>query len=73
MKIDKEKLRELSEKSDTELWCVISEIAAKHGYNLPRKTPDKAEMDKIRNVLGNTDKINMREAMRLMQEYKKRG
>lgn len=72
MKIDKEKLRELSEKSDAELWQTISGIAAKHGYSLPSNTPTEAEMNKIRSILGGADKLNMREAMRLMQEYKRR-
>ena len=72
MKIDKEKLREISGKPDAELWCTISEIAGKHGYVLPKNTPDKAQMDKIRAIMGNCDKINMREAMRLLQEYKRR-
>ncbi len=73
MKIDKEKLMELSGKSDAELWRVISEIAGKHGYALPKNTPEKSEMDKIRAIMGNADKINMREAMRILQEYKRRG
>ena len=73
MKIDKEKLRELNEKNDSELWSIINGIAAKHGYDLPKSTPSKVEMDKIRSILGGADKINMREAMRLMNEYKKRG
>jgi len=73
MKIDKDKLRELSEKNDAELWSVISGIAAKHGYSLPKSTPSKADMDKIRGIMGSPDKFNMREAMRLMNEYKKRG
>ncbi|MBQ7333661.1 MAG: hypothetical protein IJW38_04860 [Clostridia bacterium] len=73
MKIDKEKLRELANKSDAELWGTINEIAAKHGYVLPKNTPSKAEMDKIRSIMGSPDKFNMRDAMRLMQEYKRRG
>ena len=73
MKIDKEKLRELSEKSDSELWSTINGIAARHGYSLPKNTPTKAEMDKIRGIMCNPDKFNMREAMRLMNEYKRRG
>ena len=73
MRIDKEKLLALSEKSDAELWQAISEIAEKHGYALPKNAPQKSEMDKIRAIMGNADKINMREAMRMLQEYKRRG
>ena len=72
MKIDKDKLRELSEKSDSELWETINSIAKSHGYNLQNTTPTKAEMDKIRSLIGSADKINMREAMKLMNEYKRR-
>ncbi len=73
MKIDKEKLRALANKSDAELWDTINKIAAKHGYDLPKSAPGKAEMDKIRAIMGSPDKFNMRDAMRLMQEYKRRG
>ena len=73
MKIDKEKLKQLSEKTDSELWSIINDIAGKHGYDLPKNAPSKAEMDKIRTLLGSADKLNMRDAMRLMQEYKRRG
>ena len=73
MKINKEKLDELMGKSDAELWSVINGIAAKHGCELPQGTPSKAEMDKIRAILGSADKLNMRDAMRLMQEYKRQG
>ena len=50
MKIDKEKLRAISEKSDAELWQTISGIAKSHGYNLPEKAPGKDEMQKIRSI-----------------------
>ena len=73
MKLDKEKLAELSQKSDGELWEIISDVAAKHGYTLPKGTPQKAEMEKIRAIMGSADKINMREAMRILQEYKRRN
>ena len=72
MKIDKEKLAELSEKSDFELWNTITSIAKSHGFNLQSTTPSKAEMDKIRALMTSADKINMRDAIRLMQEYKRR-
>ena len=73
MKINKEELKRLCEKSDAELWQIINEVAAKHGYDLPKSAPKNGEMNKIRAILGDSDKINMREAMRLMQEYKRRG
>ena len=47
MKIDKEKLAELSGKSDSELWQVINEIAAKHGYDLPKTHPKNPKWTKF--------------------------
>ena len=72
MKIDKEKLKELSGKSDAELWGIITGIASKHGYNLPQNPPERAEMEKIRAIMGNVEQMNMRDAMRILQEYKRR-
>ena len=73
MKIDKEKLQRLSEKSDEELWSVINEMAKKHGYDLPKAAPTREEMNKIRDILKSADKLNMRDAAKLVQEYKRRG
>ena len=55
MKIDKEKLAELTGKSDNELWEIISGIAAKHGYTLPKNAPEKADMEKIRAIMGSAE------------------
>lgn len=73
MKIDKEKLRAISEKSDAELWQTISGIAKSHGYNLPEKAPGKDEMQKIRSIMQSPEKLSMKDAVKLMNEYKKRG
>ena len=72
MKIDKEKLKALSVKSDAELWDIITGIATKHGYTLPKNPPEKAQMEKIRAIMGNAEQMNMRDALRILQEYKRR-
>ena len=73
MKIDKEQLRALADRSDKELWEAIGSIASSHGYTLPSALPKSEDMEKIRAALRGTEKINMREAVRLMNEYKRRG
>ena len=72
MKIDKEKLKSLSEKSDAELWGVISGIAKSRGYELPAQAPSKEEMAKIRSLMQDCEKINMRDAIRLVNTYRKK-
>lgn len=73
MRIDKEQLKSLSEKPDDELWQIINSIASRHGYELPKVTPKSEDMEKIRAAMRGTEKLNMKEAVRLMSAYKKRG
>ncbi len=73
LKINKEELAALAKKSDGELWQTIHKIACEHGYKLPENPPTAAEMDKIRSIMAGDGKINMREAARLLNTYKKRG
>ena len=73
MKIDKEELKRLAQKSDAELWAAICAIAASHGFKLPEKTPEKAEMEKIRTALLGAEKLNIMDAAKLIREYRKKG
>ena len=73
MKIDKEMLKSLATKPDGELWGVISGLAKSRGYELPEATPSKEEMAKIRSLLNDVEKINMREAIRFVNNYRKKG
>lgn len=73
MKIDKEQLKALADKSDKELWQTITGIASSHGYELPKTAPKPEDMEKIRAALRGSEKINMREAIRFINAYRKKG
>ncbi len=73
MKIDREQLAALAKKSDGELWNTIQKIAGEYGYTLPKNPPPGNEMDKIRNIMSGSEKINMRDAVKILNTYKKRG
>lgn len=72
MKFDKEKLHSLASMPDNELWSEVTRIASGFGYNLPKETPPHKDMEKMRSVML-ADKINVSEALKLVNEYKKRG
>ena len=71
MKIDKSKLEALAALPDDELWIEAGKLAASYGFNLPKQTPSHEDMQKLRDLaLGS--KINMSDAVRLLNNYKKR-
>ena len=70
MKFDRGKLAELCALSDEELWRTVRETAAQHGFSLPEATPSKGEMAKMRAAVSGT-KINLGEAAKLINEYKR--
>ena len=70
MKIDKEKLAAFAAMPDSELWEQIKSIAASHGFKLPNTPPPRSELQKIRSALG-ADKINLTEALRVLNNYRK--
>ncbi len=71
MKINKEELKRLSEKNDTELWSEIQKIAQSHGYNLPQAAPKPEDLEKIRRALSGAEKINLADAARILNSCKK--
>lgn len=73
MKIDKEQLKRLAEKSDGELWSDIRQIAGSHGFKLPEKVPPHEELMKIRAALTGAEKLNMLDAVKLLNNYRKKG
>ncbi len=73
MKFDKSKLDALAKLPDEELWMQIKMIAERHGLKLPDKTPDKNELAKIRAALSCGDKLNLADAMRIVNKYKRGG
>ena len=72
MKIDKDKLRALSEKGDEELWREIQRIAGEHGYKLPVSAPKHEDMERIRGALSGAEKISLGDAARIMNSFKKK-
>jgi hypothetical protein len=72
MKINKEALRLMSEKNDAELWGEIQRIAKSKGYNLPVNAPSHSDMEKIRSAMRGADRINLSDAARILNNYKKK-
>jgi hypothetical protein len=70
MRFDREKLEALAALPDEKLWAEVVRIADSYGYSLPKGTPSHADMEKMRSM-ANADKINMSEAMRMVNKYKK--
>lgn len=71
MKIDKEKLKKLAEKSDADLWQEILRIAKGHGYSLPETMPKHEDMERIRRAFTGAEKISLSDAAKIMNSYKK--
>ena len=71
MKLDKEKLKMMAEKSDDALWADIYEIAKTHGYILPKTAPRHEDMERIRGAMRGSEKISLADAARIMNTYKK--
>ena len=70
MKFDKTRLMELAALPDEKLWEEIMRIAGTFGYSLPNQTPPHEELEKMRSMVR-SDKINVTEAMRMVNRYKK--
>ena len=70
MRIDKEKLAALAALPDDKLWAEVVRIADSFGYTLPKETPSHADLEKLRGA-ATSEKINISEAMRLANQYKK--
>ena len=71
MKIDKEKLKELTSLSDDELWQQIRTVAESHGVKMPSAQPKKEEIEKVRDVLSEADKLNLLSAMKIVNSLKR--
>ena len=73
MKIDKEKLKNLANKSDADLWQEILTMAKSRGYSLPEKTPKHEDIEKIRRAFTGAEKISLSDAARIMNSYKNKN
>lgn len=70
MRFDKAKLLSLAALPDDKLWAEVVRIAGSFGYALPEKTPPHEELEKMREAVR-ADKINVSEALRVVNQYKK--
>ncbi|MBR2343233.1 MAG: hypothetical protein IKA64_03170 [Clostridia bacterium] len=71
MRINTEKLAALTALPDEKMWAQIREIASGHGISLPEKCPDSKTMSDIRSAASGGAKINLAEAIRVINRYKK--
>ncbi len=71
MKIDKAKLDAMLKKDDASLWEEIRKIAGSHGWRLPEAAPPHSEMEKLRLSVGDGTKLNLGDAMRIINSYKR--
>ena len=73
MKVNKEQMKKLAEKSDPELWAEIIALAKSHGYTLPEAMPKHEDIERIRRALLGVEKISLAEAAKIINSYKKKG
>jgi hypothetical protein len=71
MKLNQDLVNRLCGLDDEALWAEIRSIATNYGLKLPDKTPTAAELAKVRGAL-NLGEIRTADAMRLVNEYKRR-
>ena len=70
MKVNKEQLKNLAEKSDKELWKNIQQMAKSKGYNLPDTVPSHEDIEKIRRAMLGFEKISLKDAGKIMKNFK---
>lgn len=73
MKINREELKKMATLNDAQLWAQIRAIAAQHGYSLPEKSPSSEDLKRVRNALDGTERINLADAMKFVNNYKQKG
>ncbi len=73
MKINREKLLELAALPDDLLWATIVATAKEHGHTLPAATPPHAELEKLRSLVRDSERIRIGDALRVLNSLKKQG
>ena len=71
MNIDKSKLEALSSLSDEALWAQIRSLAQANGIKLPNGTPPHEELERLREICRDQTKLNMLQAMRIVNSFKR--
>ncbi len=72
MKLDEQKIKELTALPDDELWRSIREMLAQHGMRLPDRQPSHEDMMRLRAAFSGAKGINPIEGARLMREYRQK-
>ena len=70
MRIDKEQIKAIAALPDDKLWATVVSMAKGYGFSLPEKTPPHEELEKLRSMV-NTEKINVGDAVKLLNNYRK--
>ena len=73
MNFDKNKLDTLVSLPDEDLWNEIRKMAGAHGLNLPNTAPPPEEIERLRTICRDSSKISMLQAMRIVNNIKRRG
>lgn len=71
MRFDKEKLNELINLPDDELWRTVVAIGRTHGFALPEKTPAHEDLEKLRKIAKDGSRMNVGAAMKILSKYVK--
>ena len=71
MRLNPEKIKALCALPDAEMWASIRSVAGTHGITLPEKCPDGKTMSEIRGAVNGGVRINVSEAIKVINSYKK--
>lgn len=72
MKFDQERMRLYAKLPDPILWAQLVSVAEKHGLSLPKKTPAKEDMARLRRIMLGEEQINLTEAIALVRDMKRK-
>lgn len=72
MKINKQQLSALSALPDEALWREIVRMGAEHGIKIPADPPSHEELMRLRGIIADPDKLRMSDAIRAVNDYKKK-
>ena len=72
MKLDQEKLKQLSSLSDEELMTEIRKMAEAKGLRLPQASPSHEDLSRLRALLTAEGGFGMLDAMRYYSAFKKK-
>ena len=71
MQYQPEILAALLSQGDEKLWRAIKSIASTNGITLPQEAPSKEQMQRLRAALSGGANLNLDEAARIVERYKK--